>query len=77
MLEKYFGDESGRIYDMLNFLDFYGRKNNILRLPDFRKSEKQIKDEIVAMTQVDADRRDQIGKYIIFGEGENQMYIKT
>ena len=31
MLEKYFGDESGRIYDMLNFLDFYGRKNNILR----------------------------------------------
>jgi hypothetical protein len=45
---------------MLNFLDFYGRKNNMLKLPDFKKSEAQIKEEIVAMNEssVDTERKE-------------------
>ena len=40
MLNEYFDDRGSRIYDMLNFIDFYGKKKHILSQKEFKKSDK-------------------------------------
>ena len=62
---------------MLHFLDFYGRKNKILRLQDFKKSESQIKEEYIQKNtsgifqQHSQKGKVDISKFVRIGSGED------
>lgn len=69
---------------MLNFLDIYGRKNKILRLPDFKKSESQIKEEYYKKTiqglyaeDDSAEPPFDISKFVRIGTGSTEILLKT